>query len=69
MACTASGPPSLGGLLVPAGALLGKAAGFVLGVPCFQGGLLRQLQRLYRCRRPTMITQKPGRQLTLPVLD
>ena len=54
---------------MPGGALLGQAAGFVLGVPGFQGGLLRQLQRLYRGRRSTMITLKLGRQLTLPVLD
>ena len=54
---------------MPGGALLGQGAGFVLGVPGFQGGLLRQLQRLHRRRRPTMITLKPGRQYTLPVLD
>jgi hypothetical protein len=58
-----------GGLGMPDGALLGQAAGFVFGVPGFQGGLLRQLQRLHRRRWPTMITLKPGRQLTLPVLD
>ena len=58
-----------GGLGVPGGALLGQGAGFVFGVPGFQGGLLRQLQRLHRRRRPTMITLKPGRQYTLPVLD
>ena len=58
-----------GGLGVPRGALLGQGAGFVLGVPGFQGGLLRQLQRLHRRRRPTMITLKPSRQYTLPVLD
>ena len=55
-----------GGLGMPGGALLGQGAGFVLGVPGFQGGLLRQLQRLHRRRRPTMITLKPGRQFTLP---
>ena len=58
-----------GGLGVPGGALLGQAAGFVLGLPGLQGGLLRQLQRLHRRRRPAMITLKLPRQLTLPVLD
>jgi hypothetical protein len=58
-----------GGMAVPGGALLGQAAGFVFGVPGFQGGLLRQLQRLNWRRRPTMITLKPGRQYTLPNLD
>ena len=58
-----------GGFRMPGGALLGQAAGFVFGVPGFQGGLLRQLQRLHRCRWPTMITLKLGRQLTLPFLD
>jgi hypothetical protein len=58
-----------GGLGVPGGPLLGQNAGFMLGVPGLQGGLLRQLQRLHRRRRPTMITLKPRRQLTLPVLD
>ena len=58
-----------GGLGMPDGALLGQGAGFVFGVPGFQGGLLRQLHRLHRCRRPTMITLKPSRQLTLPNLD
>ena len=57
------------GLDMPGGTLLGQRAGFVLGVPGFQGGLLRQLQRLHRRRRPTMITLKPRRQFTLPVLD
>jgi hypothetical protein len=58
-----------GGFGVPGGALLGQGAGFVLGIPGFQGGLLRQLQRLHRGWRPTMITLKPARQFTLPVLD
>ena len=58
-----------GGLGMPGGALLGQGAGFVFGVPGLQGRLLRQLQRLHRGRRPTMITLKPGRQYTLPVLD
>ena len=60
---------NLGGLVVPGGPLLGQGAGFVLGVPGLQGGLLRQMQHLHRSRWPTMITLKPGRQLTLPVLD
>ena len=54
---------------MPGGALLGQGAGFVFGVPGFQGGLLRQLQPLDRRRRPTMITLKLARQLPLPVLD
>ena len=54
---------------MPDGALLGQVAGFVFGISGLQGGLLRQLQRLHRCRRSTMIPLKPGRQLTLPVLD
>jgi hypothetical protein len=58
-----------GGLGMPGGPLLGEATGFVFGVPGFQGCLLRQLQRLHRRRRPTMITLKPRRQYTLPVLD
>jgi hypothetical protein len=58
-----------GGLGVPGGALLGQGAGFVFGVPGFQGGLLRQLQRLHRGWRATMITLKPARQLALTVLD
>jgi hypothetical protein len=58
-----------GGLDVPGGTLLGQGAGFVLGLPGLQGGLLRQLQRLHRRRRPTMIILKPGRQLPLPFLD
>jgi hypothetical protein len=41
----------------------------VLGLPGFQGGLLRQLQRLQSGWRPTMITLKPTCQDTLPVLD
>ena len=57
------------GLGMPGGALLGLAAGFVLGIPGFLGRLLRQLLRLHRRRRPTMITLKPARQLTLPNLD
>jgi hypothetical protein len=35
--------------------LLCKGAGFVLGVAGLQRRLLSQLQRLDRCRRPTMI--------------
>ena len=70
MAWTASrSAERFGGLGMPGGALLGQGAGFVFGVPGLQGGLLRQLQRLHRRRRPTMITLKPGRQLTLPILD
>ena len=70
MAWTASrSAERFGGLGVPGGALLGQRAGFVLGVPGLQGGLLRQLHRLHRRRRPTMITLKLGRQYTLPVLD
>jgi hypothetical protein len=64
-----SSAEGFGGLGMPGGALLGQSTGFVFGVPGFQGGLLRQLQRLHRCRRPTMITLKPARQLTLPHLD
>jgi hypothetical protein len=59
----------LDGLGMPGGAPLGQGAGFVLGLPGLQGGLLRQLQGFHRGRRPTMITLKLGRQLTLPVLD
>jgi hypothetical protein len=51
-----------GRLGVPGGALLGQAARFMLSVPGLQGGLLRQLQRLHRRRRPSMITLKSARQ-------
>jgi hypothetical protein len=60
---------SLRGLGTPGGALLGQGARFVLGLAGLQGGLLCQLQRLHRCRRPTMITLKMTCQLPLPVLD
>ena len=59
----------LGGLGVLAAALLGQGAGFVFGLAGLQGGLLRQLQRFHRRRRPTMITLKPGWQLPMPFLD
>ncbi len=39
------------------------------GISGFQGGLLRQLDCFHRRRGPTMLTLKPGRQLTLPNLD
>jgi hypothetical protein len=39
------------------------------GISGFQGGLLRQLDCFHRRRGPTIITLKPGRQLTLPNLD
>jgi hypothetical protein len=58
-----------GGLGMPGGALVGQGAGFVFGVPGLQGGLLRQLHRLHRCRRPTMITLKPGRQLSRSLIN
>jgi hypothetical protein len=59
----------LGGLGVPAAALLGQGAAFVFGLAGLQSGLLRQLQRFHRRRRPTMITLKPGWQLPMPFLD
>ena len=46
---------------VPGGALLAKCAGFVLGIPGFQGGLLSQMQRLHWRRWPAMIMLKLDR--------
>ncbi len=39
-------PECFDGLGVPGGPLLGQTAGFVLGLPSLQSGLLRQLHRL-----------------------
>ena len=62
-------PDRFDGLGMPSVTLVGQAAGLVFRVTSFLGGLLGKVQCLHRRWWPAMITLKPGRQLTLPVLD
>ena len=56
------GAEQVGGFGAPGGPLLGFGAGFVLGVPGLQGGLLGQLERLHRGRRAAVFGLERDRQ-------
>lgn len=57
------------GLGAPGGALLGERAGFVLGLPGLEVGLLRQRPGLNHGRGPVVLALERGRQFALAVLD
>ncbi len=57
------------GFGAPGGALLGEGAGFVLGLPGLEVGLLRQRAGLDHGRGPVVLALERGRQFGLAVLD
>jgi hypothetical protein len=69
IAVTAAGPPRTSGLLGPGLPLLGQGAGFVLGLPGFQGGLLGQLDGLHHRRWAAVVGLERRREHAAAGLD